>query len=520
MTDVRILTEPLGGTPLSLLLQRGAAPDGWIVDAPRDPDGWRARARGRASERDWASAWRALEPALNATGLAAERLDRVRRAGGVVVTTGQQPGLFGGPVYTWSKAVGALALADAIEAATGVPTAAVFWAATDDADFAEASSTVVARVGGADRLHDNHAPPSGVPMSLAPLGDMTALLATMAAACGSAADRRPLDALQAAYGAREQTVGGAYVTLLRTLLEPLGIPVLDASHAATIAASAKVTSAALSSAAEIARALAERSAELRAAGFDPQVDDMDGVSLVFARSGASKRRLAVGEAPHADAVLTPNVLLRPVVEYQILPTIGYVAGPGELAYFAQVTAVAAALGVAAPLAIPRWSCTLLEPHVEAALARLGLQREELSKPHAAERRVAREAMSQRTAAGLEGMRAAIADLPQRLGGEPRELGLDAVVEGAMRSLEHRVDRLERRLLAGIARRESDRMRDVGTARGALYPFGIRQERALNLIPLLARHGLALLDDMRIAATPHAAQLVGSAAMAGQPAPAA
>jgi hypothetical protein len=64
------------------------------------------------------------------------------------------------------------------------------------------------------------------------------------------------------------------------------------------------------------------------------------------------------------------------------------------------------------------------------------------------------------------------------------------------------------------------MRDVGTARGALYPFGIRQERALNLIPLLARHGLGLLDDMRVAAAPHAATLVGGVAMAGQPAPAA
>ena len=82
-------------------------------------------------------------------------------------------------MYTWSKAVGALALADALEAATGIPTAPVFWAATDDADFLEASSTVIARIGGAERLQQRTVPPAGTPMSLAPLGDVHSELAAL-----------------------------------------------------------------------------------------------------------------------------------------------------------------------------------------------------------------------------------------------------------------------------------------------------------------------------------------------------
>src|SRR5206468_5902906 len=133
---------------------RGGAPSEWHPAAPSDVEGWRRRAAERAGSRDWAAAWDAIAPAIAPTGNAAARLERVRAAGGVVVTTGQQPGLFGGPVYTWSKAIGALAFADALELATGIPTAAVFWAATDDADFAEASTTAVARPGGADLLQD------------------------------------------------------------------------------------------------------------------------------------------------------------------------------------------------------------------------------------------------------------------------------------------------------------------------------------------------------------------------------
>jgi len=157
--------------------------------------------------------------------------------------------------------------------------------------------------------------------------------------------------------------------------------------------------------------------------------------------------------------------------------------------------------------VPRWSCTLLEPHVEAVLRRLGLQREDLSMLHVAERRLAQESMDARTVAGLAAMRASIAGLAETLGPEPHGLGLDAVVSGAIASMQHRMMRLERRLLAGVARREHAKMRDLATVRGALYPFALRQERALNLTPTLARHGIQLLAEMRDAAGEHAARLV-------------
>ena len=518
MTDVRILSEPLGGSPLSLLLQRGGAPGDWMPSLPQSSDEWRRVAEQRAESANWDAVWNAIAPAIAATDAAAARLDRVRREGGVVVTTGQQPGLFGGPIYTWTKAIGALALADAIERSTGIATAAVFWAATDDADFAEAAYTVVARIGGAERLVQLEAPEAGTPMALAPLGDVATELAALRSACGSGADARPLELVARAYGDPARTVGDAYVALLRSMLAPIGVPVLDASHPAVLAASRHTTTAALHAAPEIERALARRTQELRAAGFEPQVEDMPGLALVFGREGTQKRRLAVGEAVDSSLVLTPNVLLRPIVEHALLPTVAYWAGPGELAYFAQVSAVAAAMTRSTPLSVPRWSCMLLEPHVEAVLRRLGLQLEDLSVPHAAERRLAREAMDPTTASGLAALRGEISALGERLGEEPNTLGLDAVVQGAMASLHHRVDRLERRLLAGIARRESDRMRDLGTARGALYPFNGRQERTLNLIPILARHGLELLGEMHETASAYADAIVAGTIARAQPSP--
>lgn len=510
MTEVRIITEPLGGGALSQLIQRGGAPIEWFAPAPSSPDAWRARARARAQERDWNEMWDMLAPAMNATGPAAERLERVRRGNGVVITTGQQPGLFGGPVYTWSKALGALAMADTIEKVTGIPTAAIFWAATDDADFAEASYTVVPAAGGAEVLRSEEAPPAGTPMSRAPLGDVRVLLARLRASAGSAADARALDVVARAYESGTRTIGAAFVELLREFLGPLGIPVLDASHDAVRQAGDATLRNALTNAADVERALGARSRALRDAGFTPQVEDVAALSLVFTRDGEIKRRLPVAEAvavaADGNAVLSPNVLLRPIVEQALLPTIAYMGGPGELAYFAQVSAVADAMGVARPAAAPRWSCTLLEPHIERTLATMGITRDALATPHQLEGTIARAAMAPTSASAIRSLRDALRALPTTLAPESDPMGLSKAVEGGARALEHRLDRIERRLVAGIKRREDARMRDVGTLRGALYPNGSRQERALNLVPMLARHGLDLLGEMHAAAVPHAEAL--------------
>jgi uncharacterized protein YllA (UPF0747 family) len=517
-SDLTILTESLGGSPLAQMALRGDAPGDWYDERPLSAEGWQryATAVRNAHPGSW---WDAIAPACSPAGAAAARITRVVAANGVVVTSGQQPGLFGGPLYTWYKALSALALADTIERETGVSVAPVFWAATEDTDFAEASWTAVSLPGGAERLALDRAPAEGVRMSDAPLGEVDDLVMTLERACGSALDLVPLQAVRRAYGAGA-TVGGAYVTLLRELLEPLGVVVVDAAHPSLSVAAHPLLVRALREHEAVARALRDRARAIGAAGFEPQVPEVEGLTLVFARDGGRRERVAADRASRAassakDGDLGANVLLRPVLERSLLPTLGYLAGPGEFAYFAQVSAVADVLGVARPLPLPRWNATLIEPHVQELLQRYRLNARDFTDPHEVEGRLARAAWPPTVASAFAALRDAIrahaTTLQDAVSGDSA-LAPASVVDGMRRGLEWRLERFERRLTAAVKRREGELMHDLGTIRGALRPLGLRQERALNLIPLLARHGMTLLERLRDEAGRHARDLVGRPAV--------
>jgi bacillithiol biosynthesis cysteine-adding enzyme BshC len=492
----------------------GEAPSGWYEPVPRDAESWRQRIQTVRSEfgDDWLER---LSPAFDATGKAKERLEAASRGRGVVVTTGQQPGLFGGPVYTLSKALSVLAFADALQEVTGIPVAPVFWAATDDTDFREASSTIVSVPGGAQLLRFDHPQPLGLPMAAMPLGDVSAQLEALKHAAGSAIDRTPIDLLERSY-TPDQTVGSAYVAFLRALFAPLGIAVIDASHPATRAAAKPVLTRALERGPETADAVSARNREIESAGFTPQVQDVPGLSLVFSASSGSRKRIPIkAAAKHASADdLGPNVLLRPVVERAILPTAAYVGGPAEIAYFAQLGPIAQTLGVARPAIVPRWSGTILEPHVEKILEKLYLLPEDFRDPHEVEARVARAHLPKRVIDELNATRAGLNDRLDALSEsvvEERAPVSSAVTGGLRANLLRRLDRFERRLIAAAKQEHADIMHEIATARGSLYPLGKPQERGLNFVPFLARYGPGLRDDMLVEAREHARRLAGDRA---------
>jgi bacillithiol biosynthesis cysteine-adding enzyme BshC len=507
--SLRVASTPIVGSSLAqLALSRAETP--FFERTPATAGEWRARAdhiRGSLIQADWLTP---LAPALGSDSAARERLERAATSG-IVVTSGQQPGLFGGPLYTWWKALSVLAFADHLERLTGMPVAPVFWAATDDSDFAEGAWTVVATPGGAERIE--LPPPSveGIALAHVPLGDVEAQMHQLQAAAGSAASGSGVIAsLRSAYSP-DHTVGSAFVELLRSVVEPLGVSVIDAAHPAVRIAAHPVLARALERSAEIETALAGRSAELKAAGHHAQVKNVDGRTLVFMEKDRKRDRVRMRDAVATMQTakpgdLGPNVLLRPIVERSILPTVAYMGGPAEIAYFAQVTVVADAIEATSPVVVPRWSGFVVEPRIDRILERHSLQIGDFVDPHEVESRLARASIPDAVARPIDAMRAAIESGVAEIEGSGSDLVPEGVLEGLQRNVSHRMERLERRLAASVKRRGNDALRDAGIARGALYPFGKPQERALNMIPLLARYGEDLIDSVMKEVRAHAAEI--------------
>lgn len=506
---MRIITDPLGGAKLTSAFLDGTAPAEWYPSLASDRSGFLLANAHSVAKEFAGSEWLAsLRPAFGARPHAAAA-DRLARAYGIgaVITTGQQPGLFGGPMYTLSKALTALALADELQERSGIPIAPVFWAATDDADFAESSSVIVPAGDSALEVHVEKRDEVQRPLANEPLPEMQNALEEFMRGAGSSSNAAIIEATRSAY--KEPTVGGAYLSLLRSILEPLGISVLDAAHESVRSAGHSLLFSALDKSDEVGRALVARNAAIKQAGYKVQVREVQGRSLVFRYSSEGKDRIPVAHAREAGSIspggLSATVLLRPIMERAILPTAAYVAGPAEVGYFAQVSAVADALGAKQPNPVPRWSGTVIEPRVDKILKRYGLTPRDFVDPHALEGKGARKALPESLRTLINGLRDSAKQV-ESPDNSISELLSAPILAGLHRDLSHRLDRFERRAAAAVKRQGTQELRDIQAARASLYPLGKPQERAVSFVAFLARYGNELVEKMLTAARSHARNL--------------
>jgi bacillithiol biosynthesis cysteine-adding enzyme BshC len=460
-----------------------------------------------------------LEAFLRPTGADA-LLARIQSPDALVVTTGQQPGLFTGPLYTIHKALSAAALARLLEDRWQRPVQAVFWLAGDDHDFAEANHAAwpaadgtVSRVTLRERSGD--APLT--PMYRENLGvDVLSALERLERELpGSDFKQETLDWLKRHY-TPEATLAGSFGSALAELLAPLGILCFDSTHRAAKRASARHIVKALGLATDLDRDLAQRARELSAAGVDAGVAVGDGATLVMLESRLGRDRLVASGAGFStrrsgeqftladlQAIaaseperLSGNVLLRPVLESALLPTVAYLAGPGELRYLELTGPVYDRIRIHRQLPVARWSGILVEPRVDRTLDKYGADLAELLAPGAAlERRVIRAQVPPELESAFRELRESIDSQYARI--EPAALAIDSTlkrpVEAARQHARSESQDLEKRIVAHLKRRQETELVQIERARNAVLPDGKPQERVFGIVPFLARYGPGLLD---------------------------
>ena len=436
----------------------------------------------------------------------------------VAIVTGQQAGLFGGPLYTLHKAITAITLARRVSAEHGVPAVPVFWIDSEDHDWEEVRSCTVLdddqrphtiRLGDLDGAGER----SVARLMLDGQGHL-AVDVLQAAMPPTPFTPALLEMLRRAY-AGGRSMSQAFGRVLEHVLGPYGLVVYDAADPASKSLASDLFARALADPGRTSTLAAAAGDELERRGYHAQVAAAEHSAPLFLIDGSRQairwrdRTAIVGdrEMPLDELValartspqsFSPNVLLRPLVQDTIFPTACYVGGPSELAYQGQLRQVYAHFGVPMPLVAPRASATVVDSSTLRFLGKHDVpfaafqRQDELTLNHLLESQLP---------AGVEG---SFADAGREIGERLRAVTeaaklVDSTLEGAAKStlgkMQHDLHALHGKVVHAAKKKDETLRRQFTRAQAQLFPNGQPQEREIGAVWLLNKYGPGAVDRL-------------------------
>lgn len=443
-----------------------------------------------------------------------ERISLLKSPQSVAVLTGQQLGLFGGPLYTVYKALTAVKLAVEIEARTGRSIIPVFWLADEDHDFAEVQKTVIPNKSEPLRLsyEDGLSPEENRgPIGRIILGnEIESVVSELAEVFPELAARlgeiwRP--------GVRWRD---AFAITLRWLTQGTGLVFVSGDDARLKQLVIPLFSREITSWRETHAVLTNVSEQLESNGYHQQIQPGE-VNLFHFASGRRLQidpdgngfRLRGTDTRFTETELlrlveehpeqfSPNVVLRPLMQDRLFPTVVYVAGPGELAYFAQLKPVYEAFGVPMPVIYPRTSFTLISEKLQGLLDTYHLDLHDVKGDlHVLHRDLVLQHSDSDLLQEFAEARAAVDQIATQLSPVATDLdsSLDKAVGAAHKRMLNAVERLEKKTVRVEKRNHAVVLQRLERLAGELFPDGTVQERSLNPLPFVDSLGVDSLLDL-------------------------
>ncbi|HKP45040.1 MAG TPA: bacillithiol biosynthesis cysteine-adding enzyme BshC [Pyrinomonadaceae bacterium] len=447
-------------------------------------------------------------------------IDLLRSPDCLAAVSGQQAGLFTGPLYTIYKALSAVKLADCLSQRK-TKTVPVFWIATEDHDFAEVAKAEfigrdcrLANVEVADQIHGEGQPVGRVEidqsidevvreaLELLPVSEFT----------------NDLEVVLREAWKPGRTYGEAFARMMTALLGRYGLIFLDPLDPRLKRLAAPLYSRAAKQAHEIASAIETRSRRLEEAGYHAQVTASENSFPLFLHDETGARHALVRSADNTYTTkhgresktidelsqmaleqperFSPNVTLRAVVQDYLLPTIAYYGGAAEIAYFAQTAEVYRLLERPATPILPRASLTMIESHTGRVLERYELELADLfAGLDAVLARVVEEHLGAETAKTFANTETSVNAELDRLREQLRTIDptLADALETGRRKINYQLEGLRTRFHRAQMGRDEAAHRQLQRAFDQLYPNKALQERHINITSLLARHGRYVVE---------------------------
>jgi bacillithiol biosynthesis cysteine-adding enzyme BshC len=451
-----------------------------------------------------------LERQNRELGAGAKTMQNIQRLrnGAVAVVTGQQVGLFGGPLFCVLKAISAVRLAEQTGA---VP---VFWLAGEDHDLAEVNFVNLPAGDRLEKLAVEAPHHEGAPVGAIAFDDQVAAAVKQVEAHFAAS--QVSEVLEASYR-KGETFLSAFAKFYAQLLPDMGIVFLNPLDAELHRVAQPLYRSALEESEVINQALLKREQELESAGYHVQVKVTpshtlcfyleDGTRLPVRHAGGrfliGERSLSrdelVGEVARCPERFSANVLLRPVIQDYLLPTLCYIGGPAEVAYFAQAESVYRHLAARVTPIVPRIFATLIEPRQAKLLKRYELKLADVFvPPEKLGELVAARALPNGVMRSFD---AAARHLDQALAAiQPSLETLDRTLvdaaENAASKMRHQLQSLRDKAARAEARKNTELLRHAAELSTLLYPNKELQEREIAAVYFLQKYGVGLVETLK------------------------
>jgi bacillithiol synthase len=471
-----------------------------------------------------------------ATAATLGNLDRLWQSDSVAIVTGQQAGLFTGPLYTIFKALTAVKLARQLEA-RGINAVPMFWIAAEDHDFEEVNHTqILDREGHLRKIIHSSAtsgegrPVGSIPLDAAIESEISELVASLPESEFMA---RLIGDLRESYSPGTG-FAEAFARMMTRLIGHYGIILIDPMDDRLKQIAGEIYRRAIDHLPDFSANLVRQSAKLETEGYHAQVHTSPDLVPLFMMDGGRRTAMILGQdgrvhlkgsgksfpfgeiverVHQSPAHFSPNVTLRPIVQDFLLPTAAIIGGAAEIAYFAQLLPNYRLLGRVAPLILPRASLTIIEKRHAKTLAKLSLRFADLFEgSEALLKKVVEGSLDNHTAAVFDETELLINEQLERLRESLQAVDptLSEALKGGREKILYQLHNLRTRFIHNRGRRDEGTQPQIERLANALYPHRNLQERELNVCYFLARYGYEVIDRLYEAIDPlnHDHQLAG------------
>jgi bacillithiol synthase len=450
------------------------------------------------------------------------RIDELEKPDSVAILTGQQVGLFTGPIYTIYKALTTVRLSEAL-IKLGIRAVPVFWMDTEDHDLQEVTHcTVLSHPASIRTIDYRTALFKEAPMPMLSVGSIPfpetieRVVHDYLSHLPESIRKRDVQSLLESTYRSDSTFAQSFARLMMQLLRGTGLIFFNPQDLEAKRLTSKVIRRALDNAQALHSALKQRDQELNAIGFHSQVSVAENSTVLFFRAEGERRALErrssgfglknsdytfslqelLDYSDRSPELFSPNVLLRPLIQDHLFPTVAYVGGPAELAYFAQIEVLYTLFERPMPIVWPRNSFTLLDPEIAAQMDQWGVQVQDCfwGTQHLMEKVMQHSRFSE-TMAHIEELHNHLDRTLTEIRPEIQaiELPLAQALDTAKKKILHNVQHVKTQIIRLGGQQNSSHLNAAAVLANHCYPNQTLQERELNILHFLAHHGFSLLD---------------------------